>query len=314
VSRSGGEVVSGYGERREPGRCNDNGKNPVLACTVAALELGHDEPAAAEPAGQDARADRRAFGLHERLRRLRHGRESPRVGRRCERTFYGGYYQDVSSKGHGEGCGYLTTAHEARYHDYSTDSGAAPTFAGGPSAEALAPPAQPRSTATPIQALSCWPTCRWTHYDLTMLKPGRVEGLKFVHTNAPSRGSESARGLVSHARWSASATSGWSPSRRSISRRTGCSCRASTTWPSREPHRLVSRRRSSVSGSIPRRASLASQGAPLRRPRRGHRPLVLDARPREAAHPPRAPPTCSAASPRRTQRIDWTATVRSLTR
>ncbi len=35
-------------------------------------------------------------------------------------TFYGGYYQDVASLGHGEGCGYQTTAHEARYHDYST--------------------------------------------------------------------------------------------------------------------------------------------------------------------------------------------------
>ena len=35
-------------------------------------------------------------------------------------TFYGGYYQDVASLGHGDGCGYQTTAHEARYHDYST--------------------------------------------------------------------------------------------------------------------------------------------------------------------------------------------------
>ena len=35
-------------------------------------------------------------------------------------AFQGGYYQDVASLGHGEGCGYVTTAHEARYHDYST--------------------------------------------------------------------------------------------------------------------------------------------------------------------------------------------------
>jgi hypothetical protein len=33
-------------------------------------------------------------------------------------TFYGGYYQDVTLNG--QGCGYVTTAHEARYHDYST--------------------------------------------------------------------------------------------------------------------------------------------------------------------------------------------------
>jgi hypothetical protein len=35
-------------------------------------------------------------------------------------SFYGGYYQDVDTVGHGAGCGYKTTAHEARYHDYST--------------------------------------------------------------------------------------------------------------------------------------------------------------------------------------------------
>jgi hypothetical protein len=35
-------------------------------------------------------------------------------------TFRGGYYADVGSVGHGEGCGYVTTAHEARYHDDST--------------------------------------------------------------------------------------------------------------------------------------------------------------------------------------------------
>ena len=98
-------------------------------------------------------------------------------------TFYGGYYQDVSSKGHGEGCGYLTTAHEARYHDYSTGFRCCADVAGGaPVAAAPAPPAALAESPS-IQALSCWPTCRWTHYDLTMVKPGRVEGLKFVHRN-----------------------------------------------------------------------------------------------------------------------------------
>ncbi len=35
-------------------------------------------------------------------------------------TFYGGYYQDVASLGHGAGCDYATVAHSASYHDYST--------------------------------------------------------------------------------------------------------------------------------------------------------------------------------------------------
>ena len=46
-------------------------------------------------------------------------------------TFYGGYYQDVASMGHGDGCGYLTTAHEARYHDYSTGFRCCADLAGG---------------------------------------------------------------------------------------------------------------------------------------------------------------------------------------
>jgi len=50
-------------------------------------------------------------------------------------TFYGGYYQDVASVGHGEGCGYLTTAHEARYHDYSTGFRCCSDVAGAPATE-----------------------------------------------------------------------------------------------------------------------------------------------------------------------------------
>jgi formylglycine-generating enzyme required for sulfatase activity len=57
-------------------------------------------------------------------------------------TFYGGYYQDVASVGHGEGCGYLTTAHEARYHDYSTGFRCCADVAGA-AASAPAPPAKP---------------------------------------------------------------------------------------------------------------------------------------------------------------------------
>jgi len=33
-------------------------------------------------------------------------------------TFYGGFYQDTTSQG--DGCAYITTAHAAKYHDYST--------------------------------------------------------------------------------------------------------------------------------------------------------------------------------------------------
>jgi len=136
----------GYGERREPGRCNDNGKNPVLSL----YGRGHwnwstmNQPMLNQQDGTLAKTGEHSgctngYGVYDMVGNLHEWVADP------SGTFYGGYYQDVSSKGHGEGCGYLTTAHEARYHDYSTGFRCCADVAGTVSAGPASPAAQPRS-------------------------------------------------------------------------------------------------------------------------------------------------------------------------
>lgn len=111
----------GYADRRQPGRCNDRGRNPVIALHGR----GHwnwrtmNEPQLNQLENTLSRTGDHAdctngYGVFDMVGNLHEWVADPNG------TFYGGYYQDVSSVGHGEGCGYLTTAHEARYHDYST--------------------------------------------------------------------------------------------------------------------------------------------------------------------------------------------------
>ncbi|AKV01921.1 hypothetical protein AKJ09_08584 [Labilithrix luteola] len=111
----------GYGNRREPGRCNDRGRNPVIAL----YGRGHwtwrtmNEPQLNQLENTLSRTGdhvecTNGYGVFDMVGNLHEWVADPNG------TFYGGYYQDVQSVGHGEGCGYLTTAHEARYHDYST--------------------------------------------------------------------------------------------------------------------------------------------------------------------------------------------------
>jgi sulfatase modifying factor 1 len=111
----------GYGDRREPGRCNDRGKNPVLSVygrghwnwsTMNQPELNQQDNTLARTGEHEGCTN--GYGVYDMVGNLHEWVADP------QGTFYGGYYQDVSSVGHGEGCGYLTTAHEARYHDYST--------------------------------------------------------------------------------------------------------------------------------------------------------------------------------------------------
>ncbi|MBX3213783.1 MAG: SUMF1/EgtB/PvdO family nonheme iron enzyme [Labilithrix sp.] len=110
----------GYAEEREVGRCNDNGKNPVVALFGFRYDASTmNQPELNQLAGTLAKTGDRArcsngYGVYDMVGNL-HEWVADRSG-----TFYGGYYQDVASAGHGEGCGYKTTAHEARYHDYST--------------------------------------------------------------------------------------------------------------------------------------------------------------------------------------------------
>ena len=109
-----------YGEKREPGRCNDRGKNPVVrlygfrysAFTMNDPRLNQQEGTLAKTGEHSGCTN--GYGVFDMVGNL-HEWVADWSG-----TFAGGYYQDVASFGHGEGCGYITTAHESRYHDYST--------------------------------------------------------------------------------------------------------------------------------------------------------------------------------------------------
>ncbi len=127
----------GYGERREPGRCNDQGKNPVLTlygrghwnwATMNQPDLNQLASTLAKTGEHDGCTN--GYGVYDMVGNLHEWVADP------SGTFYGGYYQDVASVGHGEGCGYQTTAHEARYHDYSTGFRCCADVAGAPRAAA----------------------------------------------------------------------------------------------------------------------------------------------------------------------------------
>jgi hypothetical protein len=110
----------GYGDRREVGRCNDNGRNAVLtlfgpnwsSTTMNRQELNQLDGTLAKTGSHEGCTN--GYGVYDMVGNL-HEWVADASG-----AFQGGYYLDVSSFGHGEGCGYVTTAHEARYHDYST--------------------------------------------------------------------------------------------------------------------------------------------------------------------------------------------------
>jgi sulfatase modifying factor 1 len=137
----------GYGDRREPGRCNDKGKNPVLSL----YGRGHwnwstmNQPDLNQLDGTLAKTGEHTgctngYGVYDMVGNLHEWVADPNG------TFYGGYYSDVSSVGHGEGCGYLTTAHEARYHDYSTGFRCCADVAGGGSGGEKTTPAESAPT------------------------------------------------------------------------------------------------------------------------------------------------------------------------
>ena len=133
----------GYGDRREPGRCNDQGKNPVLSlygrghwnwATMNRPDLNQLASTLAKTGEHEGCTN--GYGVYDMVGNLHEWVADP------SGTFYGGYYQDVASVGHGEGCGYQTTAHEARYHDYSTGFRCCAEIAGAPAERA---PKRPRS-------------------------------------------------------------------------------------------------------------------------------------------------------------------------
>ncbi len=111
----------GYADRRKPGTCNDRGRNPVIAkYGFGRWTWNNMNDGQLNQLGQTLaktglhESCTNGYGVYDMVGNL-HEWVADHDG-----TFYGGYYADVSSVGHGEGCGYVTTAHEARYHDYST--------------------------------------------------------------------------------------------------------------------------------------------------------------------------------------------------
>lgn len=131
----------GYGDAREVGRCNDNGKNPVMslfgprydAKTMNRSQLNQMDGTLART-GEHAGCSN-GYGVYDMVGNL-HEWIADANG-----TFNGGYYQDVEKNG--VGCGYQTKAHEARYHDYSTGFRCCADLAG----ESAAPAAKPAKPA-----------------------------------------------------------------------------------------------------------------------------------------------------------------------
>jgi len=136
----------GYSARREPGRCNDNGRNPVISLhgrghwnwsTMNLPELNQLDGTLSRTGEHSGCTN--GYGVYDMVGNLHEWVADPGG------TFYGGYYQDVSSVGHGAGCGYLTTAHEARYHDYSTGFRCCADVAGAAGSSEASPAAVPAS-------------------------------------------------------------------------------------------------------------------------------------------------------------------------
>jgi sulfatase modifying factor 1 len=136
----------GYGDRREPGRCNDKGRNPVISLygrghwtwnTMNQPALNQQDNTLSKTGEHDGCTN--GYGVYDMVGNLHEWVADPNG------TFYGGYYSDVSSVGHGEGCGYLTTAHEARYHDYSTGFRCCADLAGATEPIVTRPPAPART-------------------------------------------------------------------------------------------------------------------------------------------------------------------------
>jgi LysM repeat protein len=111
-----------YGDEHVGGRCNDSGTSPLRKLHGAddsldtfGMEAMNDPrlnqlPGTVAPTGKFGRC-RNSFGAYDMVGNLHEWTADP------EGTFRGGYYLDT--KTHGEGCSYVTTGHNVKYHDYS---------------------------------------------------------------------------------------------------------------------------------------------------------------------------------------------------
>ena len=115
-----------YGDERKGGYCNDGGfssfnhyygeggaEAPTSSYTWENMNDSrlNQLKGTLAPAGRFKRC-KSSFGAHDMVGNLHEWTSAPRG------TFRGGYYLDTTLNG--DGCDYKTTAHVARYHDYST--------------------------------------------------------------------------------------------------------------------------------------------------------------------------------------------------
>ena len=121
------KTVFPYGNQREVGRCNDNGRSPMQSLNPMLdgkpehrWMWGHaamNDPRLNQLEGTLARTGERAqctneYGVFDMVGNLHEWVDDP------EGTFQGGYYLDTHRNG--DGCHYRTTAHPMSHYDYST--------------------------------------------------------------------------------------------------------------------------------------------------------------------------------------------------
>jgi sulfatase modifying factor 1 len=114
----------GYGSERVAGRCNDQGRSPMLRyypsfmnpwAQVGMQEMNDprlnqmDGTLALTGSHEDCKND---YGVYDMVGNLHEWTSDPHG------TFQGGYYLDTHHNG--DGCMYRTVAHDFTYHDYST--------------------------------------------------------------------------------------------------------------------------------------------------------------------------------------------------
>lgn len=115
-----------YGKKHKPGRCNDRGTSSMNKLFGRGGKGAQDEQfnhknmndprhnkmrGTVKPSGKFRRC-RNSYRVYDMVGNVHEWTASPRG------TFRGGYFLDVHKNGHG--CDYKTTAHNTRYHDYST--------------------------------------------------------------------------------------------------------------------------------------------------------------------------------------------------
>jgi hypothetical protein len=118
------ELKFGYGSEREAGRCNDQGRSPMLRLfpqvarswsLVGMAEMNDPRLNQMEgtltPTGSHEGCTN-DYGVYDMVGNLHEWTSDPNG------TFQGGYYLDTHING--DGCSYRTVAHEFTYHDYST--------------------------------------------------------------------------------------------------------------------------------------------------------------------------------------------------